>query len=76
MKEHLFEIVQDGMIVAGVTSPSEAKGFQEAMRYALQYREDGPVTMRYKNPKDASWVEVRFNGKLGKSRWPLAAPRE
>lgn len=74
MKDHRFEIVQDGMVVASVSSPSEAKGFQEATRYAMQYREEGPVTMRYKNPKDASWVEVQFSGKTNASRWPVATP--
>jgi hypothetical protein len=78
MKEHRFEIVQEGMVVAGVTSPSEAKGFMEAMRYAMQYRQDGPVTMRYKNPKDASWVEVHLSGKVSQPKWPVlaATPRE
>lgn len=50
-----YRIVQDGMPVAGVDG---AKDNTEIMHYAMQYVEDGPLTVEEKNPKTGRWKVI------------------
>lgn len=43
--EHEFEVWQDGMCVAGVSSIDRDQAMREAMHYAAMYGQDGPVSM-------------------------------
>lgn len=61
MAEHIFEIVQYGIVVAKTSASSRKKAQAEAMHYAMQYRQDGPVILREVNPKGASGVEINFS---------------
>lgn len=63
MAEHVFEIIQDDMVVAKAISSKRNKAYAEAMHYAMVYRQDGPVKLREVNPKGASGVEIEFSQK-------------
>lgn len=63
MAEHVFEIIQDGIVVAKTMSTNRKKAEAEAMHYAMVYRQDGPVKMREVAPKGSSGVEIDFSQK-------------
>lgn len=46
-----IDIYQDGVKVAGVESSSAYRTLELAATYAAQYEDDGPVTLKVKNPK-------------------------
>lgn len=45
------EIWLDGVKVAAVYSSTASQALWEAAGYAAQYEQDGPVTIKVKNPK-------------------------
>ena len=52
MKERwLFEVKQDGMIVASGEAPSEQIAQREAMHYSMMYGQDGPVMIKVRKSK-------------------------
>jgi hypothetical protein len=65
-----FRIRQDGMTVAAVSGPDDrAEG--EILRYAMQYRQDGPLTIQRKQQHadpDGKWYWKRH---ALFERWPL-----
>ena len=50
-KEHAFGLVQDGMIVAEVSSLNREWAYREIWRYAGQYGQDGPVQIVELDPE-------------------------
>ena len=60
MTDHVFEIVQDGMVVAKAISPKRTIAYREAMHYAMVYRQDGPVKLIEIGPKNALASRLNF----------------
>jgi hypothetical protein len=57
MEEHYYVVIQNGMIHASVYGNSGHDGeiFSEAMRYAEQYEDDGPIMVAkvvYETPQE------------------------
>ena len=46
MKQYNYNLIQNGMIVASVSSASFKDAEREIQHYALLYAEDGPVRIR------------------------------
>lgn len=44
--ESTYEVWQDGICVASVTSNNQDDAKREIMRYAIQYMQDGPIEVR------------------------------
>lgn len=49
--QYSVKIYQEGLLVAQVFSNSPAAALEEGARYARSYEQDGPVTIKIKNPK-------------------------
>jgi len=61
MKDYLFEIIQNGEVVATASCAKRKPALEEAIRYAMAYRLDGPVTVKETSPKDVSSVAIEFS---------------
>lgn len=55
-----FRIIQDGIVVAGGSSPTQGGMLREMSHYAAVYAEDGPIE--------------RIETRAGKSRWKRHSP--
>ena len=54
--DHIFNLRQDGMIVASVSGPDREQALREIMHYALVYSEDGPCTVE--GITDEDWKAI------------------
>jgi hypothetical protein len=45
-EDFTYEVWQYGIMVASATSPDKARARREAMRYLMQYAQDGKATLR------------------------------
>jgi hypothetical protein len=48
-REYEAELIQDGIAVASVTGADIASVHREIMHYWMQYQQDGPTEIRWKN---------------------------
>jgi hypothetical protein len=51
---YVIDILQDGTRVVQVSSISAAAALEEAARYARIYAQDGPISLKVKNPRKPS----------------------
>jgi hypothetical protein len=51
---YVIDILQDDTRVAQVSSISAAAALEEAARYARIYAQDGPISLKVKNPRKPS----------------------
>ena len=67
-----FRIRQNGMIVARTSSPDRQRAEREILNYAMQYRQDAPLTIQRQtrsgglNP-EGKWRWVRH---IHMEQWP------
>lgn len=48
---YVIDILQDGIRAVQVSSTSAAVALEEAARYARIYAQDGPISLKVKNPR-------------------------
>ncbi len=69
MKEYEAEVIQDGIAVASVVGADLPTVHREIMHYWMQYQQDGPAKIRWKNMEPADFEEFKrhLSGEKGRS---------
>lgn len=55
----LYELWQDGIVVASVSSPSDERSIHEILHYAGQYWQDGPLEIRRNSKVVGTLMDLR-----------------
>lgn len=54
-----FRIIQDGLVVAGASSSRRSDALAQALHYAMNYGQSGPVEIQERAGPRADWRSLR-----------------